>query len=174
LKALIAKRLIDIEPEDEAYTKMSLWTCWQKHRVLLGMRQESLPPFTSCRETVRKCSSREVITRERVCLFSQRARAYTLAYDVWQQQLEMSGGDENSVGLDSTAITPINIEKLVKLFKTHRRAMDVDSAFCKGVFLPIEGKESLTCSLSTTPTPPRIWNESAVSSLGIAKPPFTN
>jgi hypothetical protein len=68
----------------------------------------------------------------------------------------MSGGDENSVDLDSTAITPINIEKLVKLFKTHRRAMDVDSAFCKGVFLPIEGKESLTRSLSTTPTPPRI------------------
>jgi hypothetical protein len=53
----------------------------------------------------------------------------------------MSGGDENSVDLDSTAITPINIEKLVKLFKTHRRAMDVDGAFCKGVFLPIEGKD---------------------------------
>jgi hypothetical protein len=53
-----------------------------------------------------------------------------------QQQLSSSSNDQKAAESDSTA-TPVNIEKLVKLFKTHRCAMDFDSAFCKAVFLPV-------------------------------------
>jgi hypothetical protein len=42
------------------------------------------------------------------------------------------------VAHSDNSATPVNIEKLVKLFKTHRCAMDFDSAFCKAVFLQVE------------------------------------
>ena len=34
--------------------------------------------------------------------------------------------------------TPIHVEKMVKLFKTHRCAMDFDTNFCKAVFIKEE------------------------------------
>jgi hypothetical protein len=81
------------------------------------------------RQTVRKCFSRQIITTERVRLFSQRARAYILAYHkIRQEQLTSA-----TTNLDSTA-SPVNVEKLLKRFKTHRCAMDFDSTFCKAVF----------------------------------------
>jgi hypothetical protein len=83
------------------------------------------------RQTVRKCFSRQVITAERVRMFSQRARAYILAYHkIRQEQLTDS---ESTTNLDSTA-SPVNVGKLLKRFKTHRCAMDFDSTFCKAVF----------------------------------------
>jgi hypothetical protein len=114
------------------------WGCAKNHyrRLPLALKKGK----QQFRETVRKCFSREVITIERVHLFSQRARAYTLAYYAMRQQQLSTGSDENAAECDSTA-TPVNIEKLVKLFKTHRCAMEFDSAFCKAVFLPVEDSE---------------------------------
>jgi hypothetical protein len=82
--------------------------------------------------TVRKCFSREVITTERVRLFSQRARAYILSYHkLRQEQLTESS---SITDLDVVSISPVNIEKLLKRFKTHRCAMDFDSAFVRLYF----------------------------------------
>ena len=64
-------------------------------------------------------------------MFSQRARAYILAYrKIRQEQLTDSS---TTTDLDSTA-SPVNVEKILKKFKTHRCAMDFDSTFCKAVF----------------------------------------
>jgi hypothetical protein len=41
--------------------------------------------------------------------------------------------------LYSTA-SPVNVEKLLKRFKTHRCAMDFDSTFCKAVFRSDDGE----------------------------------
>ena len=88
------------------------------------------------RRTVRKCFSRQVVTTERVRMFSQRARAYILAYHkIRQEQLTLSPTTDS----DGTA-SPVNVEKLLKRFKTHRCAMDFDSSFCKAVFHSDDGK----------------------------------
>jgi hypothetical protein len=92
------------------------------------------------RRTVRKCFSREVITTERVRLFSQRARAYILSYHkLRQEQLTKSS---STTDLDVAAVSPVNVEKLLKRFKTHRCAMDFDSAFCKAAFCDDNGHNS--------------------------------
>ena len=84
------------------------------------------------RRTVRKCFSREVITTEWVWMFLQRARAYILAYHkIRQEQLTNSS---STTSLDDSTASPVNVEKLLKRFKTHRCAMDFDSSFCKAVF----------------------------------------
>ena len=77
-------------------------------------------------------------TAERVRMFSQRARAYILAYHkIWQEQLTNLLPTSE---LDDTSASPVKVEKLLKKFKTHRCAMDFDSTFCKAVFLDdIEG-----------------------------------
>jgi len=65
-------------------------------------------------------------------MFSQRARAYILAYHkIRQEQLTDSS---STVDSDNTTASPVNVEKLLKKFKTHRCAMDFDSSFCKAVF----------------------------------------
>jgi hypothetical protein len=84
------------------------------------------------RQTVRKCFSRDIVTTERIRMFSQRARAYILAYHkIRQEQLTDSSSTSDS---DNTTASPVNVEKLLKKFKTHRCAMDFDSNFCKAVF----------------------------------------
>jgi hypothetical protein len=86
-------------------------------------------------QTVRKCFSRQVITTERVRLFSQRAQAYILAYQkIRQEQLTCS-----SAIMTDTA-SPVNVEMLLKTFKAHRCAMDFDSSFCKAVFCNDDGE----------------------------------
>jgi hypothetical protein len=88
------------------------------------------------RETVRRCFSREIITVERVRLFSQRARAYMLAYQVLREEKEQ-GLSSTEVDIKNTSC-PINVEKILKKFKTHRCAMDFDKAFCKATFTKSE------------------------------------
>jgi hypothetical protein len=86
------------------------------------------------RRTVRACFSRDVVTAERIRLFSQRARAYMLAYHkIWQQQQLTTTSPTSD--FDNTTASPVKVEKMLKEFKTHRCAMDFDSSFCKAVFL---------------------------------------
>lgn len=83
------------------------------------------------RATVRKCFTRDVVTIERVRLFSQRARAYMLAYQFLRE--EEQGLALSPTDVKSTSC-PVKVEKIVKQFKTHRCAMDFDKAFCKKIF----------------------------------------
>jgi len=101
------------------------------------------------RETVRKCFAREVITTERVRLFSRRARAYILAYHKIRQD-QLTGSSSSSLDLDSSAAaSPVNVEKLLKKFKTHRCAMDFDSAFCSAIFKSDDGENGNGSGAST-------------------------
>jgi hypothetical protein len=88
------------------------------------------------RATVQCCFSREIITVERVRLFSQRARAYMLAYQMLREQKEQELSLAE-VDVKNTSC-PVNVEKILKKFKTHRCAMDFDNAFCKATFMKSE------------------------------------
>jgi hypothetical protein len=72
-------------------------------------------------------------------MFSQRARAYILAYHkIRQEQLTDSSSTSE---FDDIAASPVKVEKLLRQFKTHRCAMDFDRTFCEAVFLDdFEGK----------------------------------
>ena len=85
------------------------------------------------RATVRKCFSRDIITIERVRLFSQRARAYMLAYQMLQEEEQGLALSLTGMDVKSTSC-PVKVEKILKKFKTHRCAMDFDKAFCKKIF----------------------------------------
>ena len=74
------------------------------------------------------------MTAERVRMFSQRARAYILAYHKIRQE-QLTDSSSTSAELDNISASPVKVEKLLKKFKTHRCAMDFDSTFCKAVFL---------------------------------------
>jgi hypothetical protein len=58
--------------------------------------------------------------------------AYILLYHkLRQEQLTES---LSTTDLDIAADSLVNVEKLLKRFKTHRCAMDFDSTFCKAAF----------------------------------------
>jgi hypothetical protein len=96
------------------------------------------------RQTVRKCFSRQVVTTEQVWLFLQQAQAYILAnHKIRQEQLTSS----STTDLDSTA-SPVNVEKLLQRFKTHRCVIGFASSFYKAVFhshYGENGSDAATC-----------------------------
>ena len=96
---------------------------------------------------VRKCMSRDVLTTNHVRKFSKRAREYICAYQTLrqqQQQHEQEQQAENTISNatttaeDDTFATPVKIEKLVKMFKTHRCALDFDRGFIDATFVELE------------------------------------
>ena len=95
------------------------------------------------RQTVRKCFSRDILTIEQVRMFSQCARAYILACHMIRQE-QLTDSASTMTDLNST-VSPVKVEKVLKTFKTHRCAMDFDSAFCRAVF---NGENSSGASVS--------------------------
>jgi hypothetical protein len=111
------------------------WGCSKNH--YRSMKLQSKKGKEKFRDAVKKCISRDLLTTQRIRKFSRRARQYICAYykiyiEQQQQQTETHLVDE--------ATTPVKLEKLVKLFKTHRCAMDFDSSFCKVSFMEEEEK----------------------------------
>jgi len=78
--------------------------------------------------------SRNVITQEHVRMFSQRARAYVLAYHKIRQEHQLIDLLSTSE-FDDIAASRVKVKKSLRQFKTHRCAMDFDSTFCTAVFL---------------------------------------
>jgi hypothetical protein len=74
---------------------------------------------------VAKCLDREILTTERVRKFSWRARQYICAYYKIAKEREGQQIATEATHLDPS---PIQVEKMVKLFKTHHCALDFDSA----------------------------------------------
>ena len=96
---------------------------------------------------VRKCMSRDVLTTDCLCKFSKRAREYICAYQTLRQQQrqhEQEQQAENTISNatttaeDDTFATPVKIEKLVKMFKTHRCALDFVQGFIDATFVELE------------------------------------
>jgi hypothetical protein len=89
------------------------------------------------KESVRKCLDNSMVLNiERIRSFSRRARQYTIAYYTLQlQQNERQEQQQHETFLANgdTQLSSAKIESMVKDFKTHRCALDFDSAFIKSV-----------------------------------------
>jgi hypothetical protein len=60
-----------------------------------------------------------------------------LAYQLLRK--EEQGLSETDVDVDVKSTScPVNVEKILKKFKMHRCAMDLDNAFCKAIFTKSE------------------------------------
>ena len=117
------------------------WGCAKNHYQWQPLKDKR--GKENFRQTVRKCFSRDIITTKRVRMFSQRARAYIPAYHMIRQE-QLTDSASTTTDLNST-VSPVKVEKVLKTFKTHRCAMDFDSAFCRAVF---NGENSSGASVS--------------------------
>ena len=72
---------------------------------------------------VAKCISRAMVSKEMVRKFSKRARQYMVGYKLMELNTETS---ENS---QEESISQGKIERMKKVLKTHRAALDFDSKF---------------------------------------------
>jgi hypothetical protein len=94
------------------------------------------------RSVVRESMSTEnVLTKTKIRHFSRRARQYICAYfKIWMNLNEPQDEDRirNNIGIVTHTADPINVEKLVKQFKTHRNALDFDTSFCKATYIDFE------------------------------------
>jgi hypothetical protein len=88
---------------------------------------------------VAKCLDREILTTERVRKFLWRVCQYICAYyKIAKEREGQQIATEATTHLDAS---PIQVEKMVKLFKTHCCAMGFDTHFCKAVFIKQEHQE---------------------------------
>ena len=95
---------------------------------------------TEFRKLVRKCCSRELVTKAIVRKFSKRARDYIIAYhtvenhnnEIKKLTLNKKGNAENTVVIDDSTV--VKVERMKREFKTHRCAMDFDTKFLKSDF----------------------------------------
>jgi hypothetical protein len=94
---------------------------------------------------VAKSLDREILTRERIRKFSRRACQYICTY--YKSATEREEKETSATVVATTTGTHLDahldatlthVEKMVKLFKTHRCAMDFDTNFCKAVFIKEE------------------------------------
>ncbi len=96
------------------------------------------------RESVSRClDSKEVLTMERQRMFSRRAREYMVAYHAIdnQQEDKQENSDEKKDRLEkrNPLMTAYLIEKIVKVFKTHRSTADFDCGFVAGIVNTMKG-----------------------------------
>ncbi len=115
------------------------WGCAKNYyRRLPLMEKKSKETF---KQSVRKSlCNKNVLTLDRVRAFSRQARQYTLAYyALHQQQQEQQAigirAADNLATLETSQLTTVKIEQMVKQFKTHRCSVDFDSAFIKSVIV---------------------------------------
>jgi hypothetical protein len=109
------------------------WGCAKgKYRRLPLMDKRRKENF---RNSVRQCLDRTtVLTIERQRMFSKRARQYMLAYhsiEVSKEKRELAGAAENKN--DKHEMSAYLVEKIIKLYKSHRGATDFDSAYINAI-----------------------------------------
>ena len=88
--------------------------------------------------------SNVILRKERIWKFSRRAHQYICAYYKIHLEAAQTTTTSTEAGQTTTTSTmvanhdtsssPVNVEKMRKLFKTHCCAMDFDSNFCKVSF----------------------------------------
>ena len=103
------------------------------------------------RESVSRClDSKEVLTMERQRMFSRRAREYMVAYHAIdnQQEDKQENSDEKKDRLEkrNPLMTAYLIEKIVKVFKTHRSTADFDCGFVAGIVNTMKGLKEVESS----------------------------
>jgi len=122
-----------------SHTKMSLWISRGGNRIFLGLHKNyyrCLPIKEknikeTFKQSIRKSiCSKKILTIHRVRAFSRWARQYTLAY---YTMLCQQHGIQDVTTNETSNLTTVKIEHIVKQFKTHRCAIDFDSSFIKSV-----------------------------------------
>jgi hypothetical protein len=99
------------------------WRCAKNYYRNLPIKEKKSKELF--KESVRKClDCTTVLNIERIRSFSRRARQYTIAYYTLQLQEQQQ---------HDSFLANAKIESMVKDFKTHRCALDFDSAFIKSV-----------------------------------------
>jgi hypothetical protein len=95
------------------------------------------------RESVTRCLDiQDVLTIERQRMFSRRAREYMVAYHAIDNQADdvAKNLDEKKDGMQRNPLmTAYLIEKIVKVFKTHRSTADFDCGFVAGIVNTMKG-----------------------------------
>jgi len=95
------------------------------------------------RESVTRClNMQDVLTILRQRMFSRRAREYMVAYhtlDNQQESREKNSDEKKDEKLRNPLMTAYLIEKIVKLYKTHRSAADFDCGFVAGIVNTMKG-----------------------------------
>jgi hypothetical protein len=115
------------------------WGCAKNYYRRLPLKEKKSKE--TFKQSVRKSlCNKNVLTLDRVRAFSRRARQYTLAYyALHQQQQEQQAigirAADNLATSETSQLTTVKIEQMVKQFKTHRCAVDFDSAFIKSVIV---------------------------------------
>ena len=71
----------------------------------------------------------EQLTRERICKFASRARAYICTYYFLDAETSEEGSNGMNLVTEKQVLLYSEIERLVKDFKTHRCALDFDRGF---------------------------------------------
>jgi hypothetical protein len=80
----------------------------------------------------------EQLTKERICKFAARARAYICTYycldrsNTTDEASGGGGGGNNGMVTEKQPLLYKAIERLMKKFKAHRCAMDFDGGFVHG------------------------------------------
>jgi hypothetical protein len=102
------------------------------------------------RNSVRECLDRtNVLTIERQRMFSKRARQYMLAYhaiEVSKEKRALGGATEsNDNNIEMSAYL---VEKIIKMYKSHRGATDFDSAYIDAIVNDMK-KSGVSCSSIT-------------------------
>jgi hypothetical protein len=116
------------------------------------------------RDTVRKSIATDVLRRERIRLFSKRAREYMCAYLVLSQEASAKNDSNNpDSAVDSFAAIPVKIEELAKDFKTHQRALDFDKGFIKAIIVKTTADASSPSTDALMPPPISLMMVSADS-----------
>lgn len=93
-----------------------------KYRRLSMSEKKTKEKF---RRSVRLVISRTSLNKKRIRKFSRRARGYICAY------YHLAHRDEDKTIAVGENISPALIERMVKLFKTHRCALDFERKFIK-------------------------------------------
>jgi len=108
------------------------WGCSKNYYRALNLQEKR--GKDKFRRSVTRCLERDILTTERIRKFSRRARQYICAYYKIAHQDEATASEQEAQTATHLDASPIKVEKMVKLFKTHRCAMDFDTNFCKAVF----------------------------------------
>jgi hypothetical protein len=89
---------------------------------------------------VEKFPDREIFMTERIRNFSRRACHFICAYYKITKEKEEKENDVTTHLATHLDATPIHVEKMVKLFKTHQCTLDFDTTFFKEIIIKEEGE----------------------------------
>ena len=104
------------------------WGCSKAYYRNLTLSQKK--GYDNFRQSVRKSMSKDVLSMERIRLFSKKARRYIVTYYTLTRNKMNESTTDSSPSLCPTSVNLEDIEKLVKKYKSHRCVFDTHKGLC--------------------------------------------